>query len=58
MGDQFIHFCLGAPLARLELQIAFATLLHRFPHLELAEPQPTFRPKYVIRGLEYLIVKL
>ena len=28
-----IHFCLGAPLARLELQIAFATLLRRFPNL-------------------------
>ena len=53
-----IHFCLGAPLARLELQIAFATLLRRFPNLLLADPQPKFRPKYVIRGLESLTVKL
>jgi cytochrome P450 len=53
-----IHFCLGAPLARLELQIAFATLLRRFPNLQLVEPRPKFRPKYVIRGLESLIVKL
>jgi cytochrome P450 len=32
-----VHFCLGAPLARLEAQIAFAQLLERFPSLTLAE---------------------
>ena len=53
-----IHYCLGAPLARLELQIAFTTLLRRFPRMQLAGPPPTFRPKYVIRGLESLTVKL
>jgi cytochrome P450 len=31
-----IHYCLGAPLARLEAQIAFPALLSRFPSLELA----------------------
>lgn len=33
-----IHYCLGAPLARLETKIAFCTLLHRFPDLKLAVP--------------------
>ena len=53
-----IHYCLGAPLARLELQIAFAALAGRFPRLELTGPAPVFRPKYVIRGLERLTVAL
>jgi cytochrome P450 len=35
---QGIHFCLGAPLARLEAQIAFTTLLRRLPELRLKNP--------------------
>ena len=50
-----IHFCLGAPLGRMELQISFGTLLDRCPDLALAE-EPRFRPNYVIRGLEGLRV--
>jgi cytochrome P450 len=50
-----IHFCLGAPLGRLEMQISFGTLLDRFPDLELVE-EPTFKPNYVIRGLDGLRV--
>ena len=50
-----IHFCLGAPLGRMELQISFGALLERFPDLQLVE-KPAFRPNYIIRGLEGLRV--
>lgn len=50
-----VHYCLGAPLARMELQIAFATLLRRFPEIALAQ-QPHYRDSVVIRGLEALQV--
>jgi len=51
-----IHFCLGAPLGRQELQISFATLLERFPDLELVE-EPAWKPNYIIRGLQGLRVR-
>jgi len=44
-----IHYCLGAPLARLEAQIAFPALLRRFPHIELAGT-PERRDSLAIRG--------
>ena len=49
-----IHFCLGAPLARLEGEIAFTRLLQRYPALRLAEPAPRWRPLINLRGLEAL----
>ena len=51
------HFCLGASLARMEGQIAFATMLRRLPGLELATAVPTYRDHYVIRGLTDLRVR-
>jgi unspecific monooxygenase len=50
-----IHFCLGAPLGRLELQTSFRVLLERFPTLEPAE-DPAWKPNYIIRGLQGLKV--
>jgi cytochrome P450 len=53
-----IHYCLGAPLARLEGEIAFTTLLQRLPHLRLAVPetQLAWRPTFDLRGLRALPV--
>jgi len=48
-----IHFCVGAPLARLELQIALAVLFERLPGLRLATP-PHYRDSYHFHGLERL----
>lgn len=46
-----IHFCIGAPLARLEMNIALPILFERFPSLELAA-EPVRRPSFVLRGYE------
>jgi cytochrome P450 PksS len=55
-----IHFCLGAPLARLEGQIAFNALLKRFPYIELAvaSDEMKWRKNAFLRGLESLPVSL
>ena len=50
-----IHYCLGAPLARLEGRIAFRSLLARYPTLRLAE-EPRYRNQVTLRGLEALWV--
>lgn len=56
---QGAHFCLGAPLARLEGQIAINTLLHRLQDLQLAVPVESlrWRTSPVLRGLEALPVR-
>ncbi len=50
-----IHFCIGAPLARLEMQVALPLLFQRLPKLALAEP-PRYRDTYHFHGLEGLRV--
>ncbi len=52
-----IHYCLGAPLARLEAEIAFTRLLQRYPALELADNTPRWRKLINLRGLEALPLK-
>jgi hypothetical protein len=49
-----IHHCLGAPLARLEGEIGFGTLLRRLPELELETLAPRWRQNTTVRGLEAL----
>ena len=51
-----IHFCLGAPLARVEGQIAIGTLLRRLPKLALATERPEYRQSLTLRGLAGLPV--
>lgn len=51
-----IHYCLGAPLARLELQTSFASILRRMPGLELLEA-PVWKPTFILRGLAALRVR-
>ena len=48
-----IHFCLGAPLARVEAAIALRHLLPRLARCQVAEP-PQWKPHTVLRGLEHL----
>jgi cytochrome P450 len=46
-----IHFCIGAPLARLELNVLLPAVFERFPRLELAKT-PERRPGFVLRGYQ------
>jgi cytochrome P450 len=52
-----IHYCLGAPLARLEAGAALRALLPLFPRLRIAGP-PQWRPTTVLRGLEHLRLEI
>ena len=51
-----IHFCIGAPLARIEMQVAMKTLFERLPGLRLAE-EPQYKNIYHFHGLERLEVE-
>lgn len=50
-----IHFCIGAPLARLEMQIAIDVLCERLPNLQLAET-PVYADRFHFHGLERLLL--
>jgi cytochrome P450 len=50
-----IHYCLGAPLAKQELEVSFGTLLRRVPKLSLVR-EPEWKPGYILRGLSELAV--
>jgi len=48
------HFCFGAPLARLEAEISFTSLLHRLPELQLVDQPLVWRENLGLRGLKSL----
>jgi cytochrome P450 len=50
------HFCFGAPLARVEAQVALGTMLRRFPHLRLATDTLSWQENLAYRGLKTLPV--
>ena len=52
-----IHYCIGAPLARIELAASMTALLEQAPTLRLAA-EPARKPHFVIRGLEGLRVEV
>jgi cytochrome P450 len=49
-----IHFCLGAPLARAEAQIAIGSLVQRFPSLRMDVEEPEWGGTFIIRGVKHL----
>ena len=52
-----IHFCIGAPLARMEMSVSLPALMSRFTNLELAA-EPVRHPGFVLRGYESVPLKL
>lgn len=53
-----IHFCIGAPLVRLEAEIVFETILRRFPKIGLATETLEWQEHPIFRGLKSLLVAL
>jgi len=53
-----IHICFGAPLARMEAQIAFTQLLLRLSQPRLVVDPPPYRPSPLLRGPEHLLIEV
>lgn len=53
-----IHHCLGAPLARMETQVALTSLVRRAPDLAVTVDEPTYKTNVVLRGMESLPVAM
>ena len=53
-----IHHCLGAPLARMEADVALSTLVRRAPRLALASNVVTYKENVILRGMESMSVSL
>lgn len=51
-----IHFCIGAPLARMEMTTSLPMLMDKLPNIELAKT-PIRRPTFVLRGYEEILVR-
>jgi cytochrome P450 len=51
-----IHYCLGAPLAKLEFDVLFGRMLRRMPNLDVVE-EPAWKPRFILRGLVALPVR-
>ena len=51
-----IHYCLGAPLAKVEFDILFRRILADLPNLELVE-EPRWKPRFILRGVEAIRVR-
>ena len=52
-----IHFCLGAPLARLEMSVSLPALWEKYPTMSLAS-EPIRRPTFVLRGYESVAISV
>jgi hypothetical protein len=51
------HYCFGAPLARIESQIAFETMLRRLPNIQLQPQELVWRENLGLRGLTSLLIR-